>query len=76
MVRRNPLVLGLVEDDMAEIADAEEALQSVWLRLRAMAYRPRLTPDDFDEVSKDLRTIGAGLAAGKRGVIQQREAVP
>jgi hypothetical protein len=52
--------LGLVEDDMADLARARDALDAAWQRLRNLCHRP-LTLDDIDAYSKAFREIEAGL---------------
>jgi len=65
--------VGLVEDDMAQVADANIAVGCLWARLTTACYRPRLTREDIDDWSRELRLIEAGLAAGKRGLKALRE---
>jgi len=64
---------GLIEDDIAQVAGADIAVGCLWARLRTACYRPRLTRDDIDDWSRELREIEAGLAAGRRGLQAQRE---
>ena len=66
---------GLIEDDMARVADANEALERLWMRLETACRRPRLTRDDIDDWSNELALIESGLAAGKRGLRVRRERV-
>jgi len=64
---------GLIEDDMAQVAEAGVAVGCLWDRLRTACYRPRLTQEDIDDWSRELRMIEMGLAAGRRGLQAQRE---
>ena len=64
--------LGLVEDDMADLARGRLALGDAWARLRALCHRP-MTDDDVDALSLAFREIEAGLNAGERALRQARE---
>lgn len=60
-------VIGLMEDDQADIAQAWLAMDQVWQILRALCYRP-MADADVDALSMYFRQIEAGLLANKRQV--------
>lgn len=60
LIREAPL--GLVEDDMADLARGRDALRVAWVRLRNLCYRP-LTMADIDEFSQAFRDIERALGA-------------
>lgn len=65
----------LVENEMAEVAEAELAVRSLWARLRGLCYAPAVTLDDVDAIGEELHRVEAGLAAGRRGLQAMREGV-
>jgi hypothetical protein len=70
---KQPAVLLLIENDMADIAAAQFATQRIWHRLDLAAHQPRLTLDGFDGFCEDLRDVEAGLAAGRRACMRERD---
>jgi hypothetical protein len=75
MTNRNQRALLLVENQMADLAEAEVALHSLWARVRSLCYKPAVSLDDVDAFSQDLRAVEAGLAAGRRLLQAEREDV-
>ena len=67
--------MGLVEDDMADIARGRLAINTCWKRLRNLCYRP-LTDDDIDEFSKLFRELEAAMVAIDKYLQAERESVP
>jgi hypothetical protein len=65
-MNRNHKALLLVENHMADLADAALALESARARVGTLAYRPGVTLDDVDALCLDLRALEAGLAAASR----------
>lgn len=66
MANRNQRALLLVENQMAELAEATMAMDSLWARVRTLCYRPAVTLEDIDQLCRDLRAVEVGLAAGRR----------
>lgn len=76
MGNRNHRALLLVENQMADLAEAEVALQGLWARVHSLCYKPAVGMEDIDQISQDLKAIEAGLAAGRRLLQVEREAIP
>lgn len=70
-MNRNQGALLFIENEMAVVADAEMAVQSMWARVRSLCYRPAVTLDHIDAFTADLHTVEMGLAAARR--VLQRE---
>lgn len=64
--------LGFVEDGLADVATAEQALARLWMHLRSWCRRPAVTPEQIDVVGQELRLVELGLAAAKRGLVEER----
>lgn len=65
--------LAIVEDDMADVADAKLAVRVLWQRLAHIARRGRITIKDIDCFSDELRCVERGLEASTKWLIWQRE---
>lgn len=76
MANRNRRWMLLVENQMADVAEAEMALASLWARVRGLCARPAVTLDDIDAFSDDLRAVEAGLAASRRLLQRERSGAP
>ncbi len=61
MANRDQHHLAIVEDDMADIADAKLAIAVLWQRLAAIARRGYIRTQDIDCFSDELRTVEHGL---------------
>jgi hypothetical protein len=75
MANRNQRPLLLVENQMADLAEAEVAMRALWARVRTLCYRPAVSLEDVDAFCRDLRAVEAGLAAGRRLLQAERERV-
>lgn len=75
MANRNQRALLLVENQMADLAEAEVALHSLWARVHSLCYKPAVTMEDVDALSQDLRAVEAGLAAGRRLLVMERDKI-
>ena len=64
--------MGLIEDDMADIARGRLAIRLAWKRLRNLCYRP-LTDDDIDEFSKLFRELEAAMVAIDKYLQEERK---
>lgn len=64
--------LGLIEDDMADVARGFMALERLWARLLSLCDRP-MGFDDIDMISKELRELEVACMAGQRSLIRERE---
>lgn len=67
--------LAFVEDGMADVAAAQEALARLWCHLRTWCRRPSVTLEQIDVIGQELREIELGLAAVRRGLVEQRERI-
>jgi len=67
--RRN----GIYQDDLADVADAFDAVDVLWARLRSWCGQPYVSRDDVDSVSDELRRIERGLAATRKWIVERME---
>jgi predicted transcriptional regulator len=75
MANRRHGELAFVENNMADVAAAEMALARLWCHLRTWCRRPAVTMEQIDAVTLELREIELGLAAARRGLIEERKGV-
>lgn len=75
MANRTHGELAFLEDGMADVAAAEMALGRLWEHLRTWCRRPAVTLEQIDVIGLELREIGAGLAAGRRSLVEERRRV-
>jgi hypothetical protein len=75
MGNRQQRPLLFVENCMADVAEAETALQALWSRVYTMCYRPALTLEDVEDLGRELRRVEQGLAAVKRVLQAERAAI-
>jgi hypothetical protein len=64
--------LQFVEGNMADVAQAEFALRRMWVRLRSMCRRPVVSLEDLDAIGEEMRLVEQGLAAARRGLVEDR----
>ena len=71
----NPIIanapMGLVEDDMADVARGKLASRMAWKRLRNLCYRP-MTDEDIDAFSKLFREMDAAISAVDKYLQEER----
>jgi hypothetical protein len=72
MANRNQKVLAIIDDDLADRAAAEKAMEIIWDRLRLVAKKGYVTNADIDLFSDNLRTVDAGLRTIKKYLVEIR----
>lgn len=73
MANRAHALLAVVEDDMADVAAADLAVEDLEALLLKLSRRPVATLDDVDRMSDGLRTIRSGLVAVRKHLIDKRQ---
>ena len=61
---------GIVETDMAILAQATQAHQDLEGWLLSLPHRRRITPEDTMRVDADLHYFGAGLAVVRKYLVR------
>jgi len=64
---------GVYQDDLADVADAFDAVDVLWSRLRSWCGQPYVSHADVDSVSDELRRIERGLAATRKWIVERME---
>jgi hypothetical protein len=68
-------MLGLNEDDAADLARGRMALNHCWKRLRNLCYR-QLNNDDIDAFSEWFRELNAAIVVIDKYLQMERDSVP
>jgi len=73
VANRDHRAIGVVEDDMADVAQADHALLDLEGLMLKLCQRPIVTLDDMDRLSGGLRDIRLGLGSIRKHLGRIRE---
>jgi hypothetical protein len=70
------LFKNLTEDDIGDILNALDAVAEMWKLIRSICFKPYITKSRFDEMTRLMRSIEAGLCVAHRILRERRENLP
>lgn len=70
----NQKTIGVLEDDMADVAAARMALRDTEALMLKWTRKPRVSTDDIDRMSRNVRVLTLGLATTGKWLRERRRA--